>query len=86
MRRVCDRGEGVTLYHIRDVLDIDRTFQWGRIYLDVCGCICRECGLSITVAWQPAPWGCWGRRVTLHILFWSLTLGYDDHEPLEVET
>lgn len=58
------------------MLDIDRTFRWGRLYLDISGSFPQPmCRLGISVAAFPAS--IWDRHVSLHLLFWCISIGWD---------
>lgn len=62
---------------ICDRLGFDHTFCFGPFYLDVCGGIEREIRLGLTISFHSNPNYCWGRRIGLDLLFWTISLGVD---------
>ncbi len=58
------------------MLDIDQTWQVGRFYIDFCGVIpSKSLSLGVDVEWSGDP--CWGRRVSLHIIWLCVTFGLE---------
>lgn len=65
------------------MLSIDRTWYIGPVYIDLCGGIGHlPLEIGIVISWDGRPDSVWGRRVTLHLGWWALTIGY---EPKETE-
>ncbi len=55
---------------------IDRTWTWGPLYLDICSGSLREVHFGIALAFDFDRRNCWGRRISLHLLFWCLSVGW----------
>lgn len=62
---------------IADLLDFDHTWTLGHFYIDLCGGLHGEIHLGMTAAFSLDKLACWGRRVSLHLGFWCLTVGWD---------
>jgi hypothetical protein len=58
-------------------VDVDHTWQWGRLYVDLCGGLYPEIRLGIDVAYCLDRRNCWGRRVSLHLLWWCVSVGVE---------
>lgn len=59
------------------MLRVDRTWQRGLFYVNLVGGLHDEVMLGITIAYSRDLYYCWGRRITFHLLWWSLSIGFD---------